>query len=260
MSTPAVDVFLLHGQPGGPFDWHAVVTNLPAEFRVHLPDRPGYGRNERPAGGLADNADDLVRRLDDLDVERAIVAGHSWGGGVAIAMAERHPERVAGLVLAASIGPGCLVPVDYLLGLPVIGDALSFVTMRVAAPVVRRRIARFLAEADVAEEHRHRVEETLAANRRRPLWQTFVVEQRAMLRELPGLEEALATVTAPTVVLTGSADRIVPPRTAQALAAGIPGAELRTVDGASHDLPRSAPAAVGDAIAAVAARSCPIDR
>src|SRR2546423_2291832 len=102
MSGPEVDVVLLHGQPGGPFDWHAVVTDLPPGFRAHLPDRPGYGRNERPAAGLADNADDLVRQLDHLGVERAIVAGHSWGGGVALAMAERHPERVAGLVLAAS--------------------------------------------------------------------------------------------------------------------------------------------------------------
>jgi pimeloyl-ACP methyl ester carboxylesterase len=239
---------MLHGQPGGPLDWHRVARALPDGFRAAIPDRPGYGHNPAPAGGLAANADDLIRELDERQIDRAVIAGHSWGGGVAVAAAERHPDRVAGIVLAASIGPGCLVPLDHVLSAPVIGEALSFGMLHALTPVLRRRLRRYMASGTVDPEDRRLAEERWKANRSRGLWRTFLVEQRAMLRELPALDDALASVACPAVVLAGSADRIVPPRTAEALAAAIPDADLRVIEGANHYLLRNHPEAVAMAI------------
>jgi pimeloyl-ACP methyl ester carboxylesterase len=177
-----------------------------------------------------------------------VLAGHSWGGGVAIAAAQRHPDRVAGIVLAASIGPDCLVPLDHLLSAPVVGEALSFGMLHTMTPLLRRRLRRYMASGSVDPEDRRLAEERWKANRRRGLWRTFLVEQRAMLRELPSLDRALPSVACPAVVLTGSADRIVPPRTAEALAQAIPDADLRVIDGANHYLLRNHPDSVASAI------------
>jgi pimeloyl-ACP methyl ester carboxylesterase len=246
------DVVLLHGQPGGPLDWRRVARTLRPHHAVHAPDRRGYGRNPLGPGGLHENAEDVVRLLDERGVESAVVAGHSWGGGVALAMAQGWPGRVRGLVLVSSVGPECLVTLDRALAARWMGDALSWAAFRAAGPVVRRRLRRALeAEADAAE--RAEAEESLAANAARPLWRTFLVEQRALIEELPEVNARLGRVRAPTVVLAGERDRVVPARTARALAAAIPGAELRLLPASTHELPQAAPEAVAAAIDSVAA-------
>src|SRR5258706_4012010 len=120
-------VLLLHGQPGWRHDWDEVVPLLVPDHRVIVPDRPGYGRTGGDAVGIAENADRAVALLDRLGVEQATVAGHSWGGGVALAMAQRHPSRVNGLVLVASIGVlAALGPLDRVLAAPISGEALAW--------------------------------------------------------------------------------------------------------------------------------------
>ena len=84
----------------------------------------------------------------------------------------------------------------------------------------------------------------------RPLWRTFLTEQRALLRELGALEHAIPSVRAPVLVLADPKDTVVPFETARRLARTLPDARLQLVDGAGHHLPRRAPEAVADAIAA----------
>jgi pimeloyl-ACP methyl ester carboxylesterase len=116
-------VVLLHGQPGSGTDWILVARRLATDFEVVTPDRPGWGRTGGPAGGFARNAEAVVELLDRLGRERVIVAGHSWAGGVALALALDHADRVAGVVLVASVAPGQPVSLgDRALGAPGIGD------------------------------------------------------------------------------------------------------------------------------------------
>jgi pimeloyl-ACP methyl ester carboxylesterase len=116
-------VVLLHGQPGSGTDWILVARRLATDFEVVTPDRPGWGHTGGPAGGFARNAEAVVDLLDRLGLERVIVAGHSWAGGVALALALDHPDRVAGVVLVASVAPGQPVSLgDRALGAPGIGD------------------------------------------------------------------------------------------------------------------------------------------
>src|SRR4029077_17060520 len=84
----------------------------------------------------------------------------------------------------------------------------------------------------------------------RPLWRTFLTEQRALLRELGELEHAIASVRAPVLLLADPRDTLVPLDTARRLAPPPPAARLQLIDGAGHHLPRRAPDAVADAIVA----------
>ncbi|HVM66949.1 MAG TPA: alpha/beta hydrolase, partial [Acidimicrobiales bacterium] len=78
-------------------------------------------------------------------------------------------------------------------------------------------------------------------------WRTFMVEQRAMLTELPAVAARLAEVRAPSIVVIGEGDRIVRPASQEALAAAI-GAEVVRVPGAGHQVPRERPEVVAEAV------------
>src|SRR6266516_6157615 len=212
-SKPAV--LLLHGQPGSGADWRAVERQLASQFRVIAPDRPGYGTNQAKPGDFAANARAMVGLLDRLGQKRAIIVGHSWGGGAAIAMARRYPERVAGLVLVGAVGDGSALGLsDRLLAQPLLGSLLAVIGFKLAGRLLTvRRLRRAVASGDDAW-----LEATARAWRSGRVWRSFAVEQRALVRETPALQGALGTLGVPTVVLTGGNDHSVPPSAAAALA------------------------------------------
>lgn len=254
---------LLHGQPGSHRDWSAVAPLLVATCTVIAVDRPGYGGSPGPALGYGGNALAVLATLDELGVEQAVVVGHSWGGGVALALAATHPERVAGLVLVSSVGPTSRPgTIDRLLGSPVMGDALvasTFVTVHalLGRSGVRRRLARLLppnGRATLEAVTGGARPGEIAAVDPNP-WRSFLQEQRVYNDGGPDglshLAARLSQINGPCTVMTGTADRIVEPTVSRDLAAAIPGARLVTVPGAGHLLPFDHPGEVAEEVRAV---------
>ena len=98
-------VLLLHGMPGTHLDFAGVMAALPHRHTVAV-DRPGYGWSE---GGPLDypaQIDLVPELLAALGIERALLAGHSFGGLLALGVAARHPHVAAGLALIAPSGGG----------------------------------------------------------------------------------------------------------------------------------------------------------
>ena len=166
------ELVLLHGQPGSPADWLPVAGRLPARLHAIVADRPGYGASQRGAGGFAANARAVLDELDSRGIERAVLVGHSYGGGVALSVASAAPHRVEAVVLLASVGPGCVNGWDRLLADPhdtvipvetagrlaqalpharlqLVGGAGHHLPRRAAA-VVASAIVAFIAEAETA--------------------------------------------------------------------------------------------------------------
>lgn len=113
-------VLAIHGVTSSHLAWPLVVEQLPG-VRVIAPDLRGRGASNGVQGpaGLTVHADDLAAVLDALNVDAATVVGHSMGAFVAVVLADRHPERVARLVLVdgglpldvpAGVEPEQLVP------------------------------------------------------------------------------------------------------------------------------------------------------
>ena len=101
----ALPVLLLHGWTAtADTTWFAVYEALQGKHRVIAIDQRGHGRGiraEQPFT-LEGCADDAAALLELLEIPRAIVAGYSLGGAVGLLMGERHPQLVAGLVMAAT--------------------------------------------------------------------------------------------------------------------------------------------------------------
>lgn len=98
-------VLLLHGWTWtADLNWWPAYEPLGRDRRVIAVDHRDHGRSMRNEGPfrLEDAADDAAALLDVLAVEKVIVCGYSMGGPIALLFAERHPERVAGMVLAAT--------------------------------------------------------------------------------------------------------------------------------------------------------------
>lgn len=103
-------IVLVHGLLADATTWSPVLTGLAAKgFRVVAPDVLGHGKSDKPADAtyrLAEFAATLAMLMTRLGIERAVLAGHSLGGGTAIAVSHLFPQRVERLVLVASGGFG----------------------------------------------------------------------------------------------------------------------------------------------------------
>ncbi|MHB1930553.1 MAG: alpha/beta fold hydrolase [Acidimicrobiales bacterium] len=278
-------VVLLHGQPGTSADWAALVPLLAAGFRVLVPDRPGYGRTGGRPTDFAGNAGAVVALLDRAGVAQAIVVGHSWAGGAAIHLATGAPGRVAGLVLAASVGPEPPSLLDRALAVPPFGELAAAVAVAAPArlaltrpvrgrlrPPRRAALEALLGRAATAGPapdtpcpgpvtrllgSSARISRGTSQQTRQPVWRSFAAEQRAYVSDGPGLVGRLAAIRCPVTDVAGLEDRIVPPATARRLAAALPSADVRLVEvpGVGHLLPEDAPGELAAAVAGVAARS-----
>ena len=92
-------VVLCHGFPELAYSWrHQIPALAGAGFRAIAPDQRGYGESYRPDDVAAYGLHQLTGDLVALGLEKAVFAGHDWGGFVAWAMPVLHPERTAGVV------------------------------------------------------------------------------------------------------------------------------------------------------------------
>jgi pimeloyl-ACP methyl ester carboxylesterase len=240
-------------------DWDLVANRL-EDHRVLIVDRPGYGASGSDALDIAASAELFGRLLVERGAAPATVVGHSYGGGIAIMLAARHPELVSGVVLAASIGrTDNVTVVDHVLAGPVVGalsSAVGLFTLGHVLPHVRRlagsgehRVTEWLRATLPDSGH-----DTVSLHPGRRVWRTFVAEQRTLMREIADVEAALGSVRAPTAVLSGDWDIVVPPRVCEAVAAAVVDGELVRLARTGHFIPRDAPDAVAAAVRAVERR------
>lgn len=229
-------ILLLHGQPGAARDWDRVRAAIGGRGRTIAIDRPGWNGRSAPRD-LEGNAQAALAPLDDERIDRATVVGHSFGGAVAAWLAARYPARVEALVLVApSANLASLSRLDSVLAAPVVGRVassalLAGLGLALETAPVRARIAGGLALDD-------RYLEVAGRLLLRPSsWRAFFLEQRLLFRELPALEARLPDISAPTTIVAGAADRIVPATSARRLKDQIPEAELVLLDRADHLLP-----------------------
>lgn len=222
-STDRPAIVLLHGYSDSSLSFSRVMPLLPAEYRVIAPDLRGHGHSARPRSGyrIGDLAADVLKMLDLLNIEHAVVAGHSMGSFVAQAVAERAPERVSRLVLLGS------APVADNPGLRELRREVRSLSDPVDLPFVRA-FQYSTIEAPVPAAF---MESAIANSRRMPahVWK----------KVLNGLMEFRPHMPRPnvrTLVIGGNRDTVFSVDEQTALARQFKNVELVLVDGIGHTL------------------------
>jgi pimeloyl-ACP methyl ester carboxylesterase len=220
---------------------------LAKTHRVILIDRPGHGWSSR--GQLADSTPEIQGRMIDealekLGVASAIVVVHSWAGALGTRMALDHPQRVAGLVMLAPVAypwRGGVGWYNKLVTRPVIGPLLAYTITLPLGYFLTNPGARgvFLPQA---------MPDGFVANTATPLllrpraflanaWDLVTLKQ-AVREQAPRYRE----ITAPTVIISGDADKTVYPDIhSRPLAATLPHAKLIMLPGVGHMVQDAAP-------------------
>lgn len=221
-----VPVIMLHGITDSWHSFEPVLPHLRASVRAFALSQRGHGDSERPATGYhpRDFAADVAAFMDALELERAVIAGHSMGSHITRRFALDYPDRVLGIVLMATF--------FRFEGNPAVAE-LRDAVLKFSDPIDPS----FALEFQLS---------TLAREIPQELLDTFVRESlkapaRVWRDALEGLREddhsvELGGIKAPTLIVWGDRDAFCPRNDQDALAAAIAGSKLLVYHGAGHAL------------------------
>lgn len=229
--TPLV---LVHGDWTDSGIWSPLTRLLRDRYRVIRYDLRGFGRSPRPVNPFT-RLDDLLAVLDHLDVVRAVVVGHSGGGGTALGLALAAPERVSELILIAPGVHDYPWPADD----RYFGEAGGLIKAGDQDGLVRlglRTWAPAGSDEEITREFRGAVSSWSAVG--------------GLERADPPAFGRLGEVTAPAVMVIGGLEYPMVTTVSTAIAERVPGCETILFPQADHLLPLRCPARLAEVISA----------
>ncbi|MBX0330056.1 alpha/beta fold hydrolase [Oscillochloris sp. ZM17-4] len=206
----------IHGAGGSHRHWGHILGGLGDLSRVYAVDLPGHGRSDPPGrDSISGYVEFLFALMDALGLERALLAGHSMGGAIALSAAAARPERVSGLVLAGASARLRVLPA-LIAGLA--SDPGAAVT-QLEDMLYADDAPAELRAAGAAEAHS---------------CDPLVFRDDFIACDGFDIRPRLAELRMPALVIAGAEDRMVPPKLSAELVAGLAGARQVTVSGAGH--------------------------
>ena len=211
-SGPAL--LLLHGAASSHLVWPSPLRRLP-DTRVLALDLPGHGRSAPPGRRMVAHYASAVRQfIEGIGLNKVVIAGHSMGGGIALALALEPPPALLGIILIATTAH-----------------------LRVNSALLSNCHAAFDSAADFIVEHGFaQAPDALRGKTRQAIIDAGAVTTFGDFLACQQFDARtrLAGVSLPALVISGSADRMTPPRHVDALVDGLPHARRIRIDGAGH--------------------------
>jgi len=243
-------ILLIMGLGWPASSWFRTRPTLNEKYRTIAFDNRGVGQSGAPPGpySMAQMASDAAAVLKAAGVNTAHILGVSMGGMIAQEFALQYPQKVRSLILGCTMAGGTDA-------VQASTDVIEVLMSRGVDPeAFAAAINPFIYDAGTP---RARMDEDLAARRK---WFPTPEGYFAQLQAIIGWEaySRIAQIQAPTLVLHGETDRLVPPENGKLIAGRIPGAKLVMIPNASHvfntDQPGTAHAAILEFLAAQATR------
>jgi pimeloyl-ACP methyl ester carboxylesterase len=223
---PGAPVLLIMGLGYSSAMWHRTRPVLSEHFCTIAFDNRGVGQSDVPPGpfSIATMASDAAAVLDAAGITRAHVFGVSMGGMIAQEFALQYPDRTHSLILGCTAAGG---PTAVRAESKVV-DVLMARGMTLEQ--ARKAVLPYIYDASTPRE---KIEEDIAV--RRP-WLPTPAGYMAQLHAIVAWEaySRIAQISAPTLVIHGKSDQLVPPANGRLIAERIPGAKLVLLDHASH--------------------------
>ncbi len=238
--TPIV---LLHGTGDSLHTWQGWAESLTPTRRVIRYDLPGFGLTGPDPDhdySMKRQVAVLVAVLDRLGVERAIVGGNSYGGGIAWQAALAHPERVAGVVLVDASGAPAPDPVASAATAPrSVPIAFRLAGLPALQPLLVRVLPRAVIESSLRNVYGDPSKVTPELVDRYFDLATREGNRAALFARFgrggePASTQPASAIAQPTLILWGARDRLIPLAAGERFHAAIPGSELVVFDDLGH--------------------------
>jgi aminoacrylate hydrolase len=223
---------LISGFGGTAGYWEPQLAALQERYSVVLLDQRGTGRSEaRPVTSLDQLTDDVVAVLDACGIEAAHVIGHSLGGSIALRLAARYADRVAGLIVYAARTQGDPLREKIF--------ALRRAIFRQLGPAAHASFTSLLLfPPSFITEHPQVVEAIETQSVAKPP-DAAVFESRVNVVLSNDNAGDLESIRAKTLVLCARDDLLTPPGCSEDIAAGIRGSTLRIIESGGHAASRA---------------------
>jgi 3-oxoadipate enol-lactonase len=237
MTMDLPPLILVHGYPFDHTLWDSVARTLGNRTKVFAPDLPGFGGRSTPVADPSIDimADEIAELCESEHFDRVVVVGMSMGGYVALSLAERYPDKLAGLGLVSTQA-----------------GADTEETRKSRQEMIRKVRAEGPQSAAIAAIPKlfapgHINNEALkkipTEGARRAGVEGICWALEAMARR-PDRRGILKSIQVPVLVLHGSEDQFIPRERARQMADEIPDGEYMEIAGSGHALPVEAPEAV----------------
>ncbi len=215
-------IVLIHGLGLDRSIWREVADTYLSRQRVIIPDVRGHGESEATEGvySMTLLAEDIMKLLNFLNIEKAVICGHSMGGYITLAFAEKFPERLSGIGLITSRAEA---------------DSENQQAARYQmVEAVRAKGAVVLAESlstklTTDEEILMRTYEILSN-----MDPTGIIGVLQGMAERPDRRKLLPKIQVPTLVVAGDQDQIINVEDARQMAMALPNGKFHLVSGAGH--------------------------
>ena len=217
-------VILLHGLADDVGVWESAIAPLAAKYRVVALDQIGFGRSDKPLLNyrVSTFVDFLDGFLNELKIERASLVGNSLGGWIAADFALTHPERISRLVLCDAAGYAAVSKTM---------DPRALSALRLAS----REDIRYLGPLTFRDK-RFYEDVDLAFKQHVSAGDNYTVNQLldSMIRGEDVLDNRLAAIKQPTLILWGREDKLIPLNFAERFHKEITGSRLEVIDNCGH--------------------------
>jgi pimeloyl-ACP methyl ester carboxylesterase len=232
-------LLLIHGFGASSYSWRAVRAELARSHSVIAIDLKGFGRSDKPLDddyAAHDQAKLLMQLLDIRGLKEVSIAGHSFGGGVALTLAlelnRKHPGRLKKLILVDSIAyEQGLPPAFHVLRTPLVGPASA----AIVPPVVQSTAALVLAYKDSAKITQEAIDAYARPMREAGNRHALVRTAEKILPEYVNiLTYQYRTIQQPVLLIWCRDDRIVPLTVGQRLARELANARLEVIETCGH--------------------------
>ncbi len=236
-------VLFIHGFPFDHTMWRHQVAAL-SRWRCIAPDLAGVGASSVAVSpenySMAAYAEDLIRLLDQSNIDQAVVCGLSMGGYILFELLRRAPERVRVAILCNTKAVA-----DTPEGKRGRDAMVQLAQEKGSRGVADQLIPKVLARATLERQPDVVREVTEMVLRQNPIG---IIGALRALRERPDSTPLLGQIEVPVLVVAGNDDQIAPAAEMRAMAQAIPGAEFVVISGAGHLTPLEQPQAVTEAI------------